>query len=135
MGLLYKSDLPVGGKTGDPKKKAIAPSKNAEEKIAAYIARHPKVSGFVFDVPYGVTKEEAEILSSLMKSAVSSIGIAVQLCSDVRSMKTLKTLVLIPASLDKELVSHRIRANFQIKNSSAFSATGLNDIKMILKNY
>jgi hypothetical protein len=42
---------------------------------------------------------------------------------------------LIPASLDKELVSHRIRANFQIKNCYSFSTTSFDDIKAVIKNY
>jgi hypothetical protein len=132
MGLLYKSDLSADGRNDDPRKTAAAPSGNANKEIAAYAARHPKLSGVVFDFPRSATREEAAILSGLMRSAVSSIGVAVKLRSDSRSTRT---LVLIPASLDNELVSHRIRANFQIKKSRAFPSIGPNDVKTILKNY
>jgi hypothetical protein len=132
MGLLYKSDVSVGGKTGEPKKTAIAPGESAEQKIAAYNAMHPKMSGFIFDIPHDAAEDEAVILSDLMKSAVSSIGIAVSVRSDPCLMRT---LVLIPASLDRELVSHRIRANFQIKSGCAFSAASMNDIKTAIKDY
>ncbi|MDR1469080.1 MAG: hypothetical protein LBT00_07280 [Spirochaetaceae bacterium] len=135
MGLLYKSDSSADGRKGDPQKTAVAPGRNAEKEIAAYIARYPKLSGVVFDIPHGVTKEDAEILSGLIKSAVSSIGIAARLRSDSRLTGTLRMLVLTPASLDKKLVLHRIRANFQIKNGVTFSATDLNDIKTVVKNY
>jgi hypothetical protein len=133
MGLLYKSDLSADRKKDDPKKTAVVPDENGEKEIAAYIARHPKLSGIILDVLHGVTKEEAEMLSGLIKSAVSSIGIAVKLPSV--NLPSKRTLVLIPASLDKALVSHRIRANFQIKKCFTFSTTSLNDIKTIMKKY
>jgi hypothetical protein len=127
MGLLYKSDLSVvaGGTT--PKRRSVLGEKE-EKEITAHIARFPKLSGFVFDIPSAATKEEAEILSRMIKSAVASIGIGVNLHSK-------RTLVLIPATIDRELVSHRIRANFQIKNSYTFSMTNTDDIRTIIKNY
>jgi hypothetical protein len=127
MGLLYKSDLSTVGNDGSGNALSGL-SENAEKEIDAYAARHPKLWGFIFDIPHGVTRMEAEILSSLMKGAVSSIGIGIKL-------KSKRTLVLIPASLDQELVSHRIRANFQITNSYIFSTTSGSDIKAIVKNY
>jgi hypothetical protein len=127
MGLLYKSDLSTPG-TDDSGKALSELNKNAEKEIDAYVARHPKLWGFIFDVPHGVTRMEAEILSSLMKGAISSIGIGIRLQSK-------RTLVLVPASLDQELVSHRIRTNFQIINSYPFSMTSSDDIKAIIKNY
>jgi hypothetical protein len=131
MGLLYKSDLSTVGKsareTGSEKVLSVL-SENAEKEIIAYTARHPKLWGFIFDIPEDVTRMEAEILSSLLKGAVSSVGIGIRLQSR-------RTLVLVPASLDRELVSHRIRANFQTTNRHTFSMTGSDDIKAIIKNY
>jgi hypothetical protein len=132
MGLLYKSDLSDGERKGDPKKTAVAPSGNANKEIAAYVARHPKLSGVLFDFPHSTTKEETAILSGLLRGAVSSIGIAMKVRSDSRSTRT---LVLIPASLDNELVSHRIRVNFQIKKSRIFPSISLDDVQTILKKY
>jgi hypothetical protein len=132
MGLLYKSDLPADRKKSDPQKTAVALPKNVEKEIAAYSVRHSKLSGLVFDIPHNMTKEEANILSGLIKGTVSSIGIAVNLHADLHLTRT---LVLIPASLDKELVPHRICANFQTKNCAAFSVIGTEDLQMILKTH
>jgi hypothetical protein len=138
MGLLYKSDLSTAGEVNS-NKTAFALDGNAEKELNAFVARYPKVSGFVFDIPQGVTKPEAEILSGLIKGAVSSIGIGVNLRAmegeGKRERGLMRTLVLIPAFMDKELVSHRLRANFQIKNSRTFSMTDGDDLKTIIKNY
>jgi hypothetical protein len=132
MGLLYKSNLSTVGKSdarkANSEKVLSVLNENAEKEIDAYTARHPKLRGFIFDIPEGVTRMEAEILSGLLKGAVSSIGIGIRL-------RSRRTLVLVPASLDQELVSHRIRANFQTANSYTFSMTGNDDIKAIIKNY
>jgi hypothetical protein len=134
MGLLYKSDLSAAGK-GNPPKTAPVLGENAEKELNTFIARYPKVSGFVFDLPQGVMKTEAEILSGLIIGAVSSIGIGVNLRLMEGEKDLVRTLVLIPAFMDKELVSHRLRANFQIKNSRSFSMTDGDDIKTIIQNY
>jgi hypothetical protein len=126
MGLLYKSALSTVRKA-DPGKPSIVLNESAEKEIKTYLVRHPKLWGFIFDIPHDVPRTEADILSGLITGAVSSIGIGIRLRSK-------KTLVLVPASLDRELVAHRIRTNFQTANSYTFSMTDSNDIQALLKN-
>jgi oligoendopeptidase F len=131
MGLLYKSDLSIVRKNDFEnrlEKVLSEQNKNAEKEIDAYIARHPKLWGFIFAIPQEVARTEAEILSDNIKKAVFSLGIGVRLQSK-------RILVLIPASLDQEMVSHRICANFKISDYYTFSINSSSDIKAIIKNY
>jgi hypothetical protein len=130
MGLLYKSHLSGAGnvgKNGSGKAPRIL-NGNAGKEIDAYVARHPKLWGFIFDDGGGVAETEAEILAGLVKGAVSTIGIGARL-------RPGKMLVLVPASLDRELVAHRIRVNYRMTDSYAFSMTGGDDINAMIKNY
>jgi hypothetical protein len=127
MGLLYKSHLSGAGKNDSGKAPRVL-NGNAGKEIDVYVAGHPKLWGYIFDADSGVTETEAEILSGLLKGAVSTIGIGARLQPG-------KMLVLVPASLDRELVSHRICVNFRMTDSYAFSMTGSDDINAMIKNY
>jgi hypothetical protein len=127
MGLLYKSGLSITGK-GNSGKPLVVLNESAEKEIEMYLGRHPKLRGFIFDTPQGVPRTEAAILSGLIVGAVSAIGIGIRLRSK-------KTLVLAPSSLDQELVAHRICANFQTVNSYSFSMRLGDNIKALLNNY
>jgi hypothetical protein len=122
MGLLYKSHLSNGGESAG---NAPILDGNARKEIDAYLARHPRLWGFIFDVDRNATEEETEILAGLVKGAVSSVGIGARL-------QTGKILVLVPASQDPELVAHRIGANFRLTNSHAFTMAGGDDIARMI---
>jgi hypothetical protein len=125
MGLLYRSSF-ANAKVV-PQKDSPSPfDADAEKEIMRYIEGKAELSGFVFDWPKTTIQADADVYAESIKSAVSAIGHSVKLLSK-------KVLVLAPASIDSELLVHRICKNFRTENIYSFSMTSSDNIKNILK--
>jgi hypothetical protein len=127
MGLLYKSDF-VLSKTGTKKIAGRPFDAEIEREAKKYAEKHLELYGLIFDVPDKSSRQDAVLFSTLIKSAVMPLGFGVTLHSN-------RTLVLVPSSVDHELLTHHICTQFHIKNIHTFSMTKDDNLKDFVKRF
>jgi hypothetical protein len=92
---------------------------NISDPLEAAIAQYHKINsrfnGIVLDLPAGMAKDEAEGFNKTVYNMVALLGITLALPSG-------RSLVLLPGTLDEELVAHRLSNSLNTKVPMLFKA-------------
>jgi hypothetical protein len=86
-----------------------------EAAIAQYHRINARFNGIVLDLPAGTAKGKAEDFNKTVYNMVALLGITIVLPSS-------RSLILLPAPLDKELIAHRLSNSLNTKALMVFKA-------------
>jgi hypothetical protein len=124
MGLLYRSEFAL---LDEGAKKMKEPFDAASEReIKRFINRYLNLKVYVFAFPEKAGRVDAAVYARLMKSFVSTLGLGVELGGN-------RVLVLLPDSVDGELLSRHLFTHFNMGEVASFAAADSDFIKARLK--
>jgi hypothetical protein len=99
-----------------------------EAAITQYNKINPQFNGIVLDFPAGMAEDEAEDFNKMVYNMVSLLGITMILPSR-------RSLILLPGSLDKEIIAHRISNSLNTKALIVFKSESPGEALDIIRPY
>jgi hypothetical protein len=99
-----------------------------EAAIAQYNKINSRFNGIVLDLPAGTAKDKAEEFNKAVYNMTALLGITVALPSG-------RSLILLPAPLDKELVAHRLSNSLNTKALMVFKAESPGEALDLIRSY
>jgi hypothetical protein len=104
------------------------PDSSVEANLTQYHKMNPAFSGILVDVPKTFTEAEREGFPHTVARMTSLFGLVTALPSG-------RSLVLLPQSMDRDLIAHRLRASLKTETLEVFSADIPGEALKILKPY
>jgi hypothetical protein len=105
---------------------------NASDPLEAAIAQYHKINsrfnGIVLDLPTGTAEDKAEDFNKAVYNMAALLGITIALPSG-------RSLILLPAPLDKELIAHRLAHSLNTKALMVFKAESPGEALDLIRSY
>jgi hypothetical protein len=99
-----------------------------EAVIAQYHKINSRFNGIVLDLPAGMAEDKAEDFNKAVYNMAALLGITIVLPSSL-------SLILLPASLDKELIAHRLSNSLNAKALMVFKAESPKEAIGLIRSY
>jgi hypothetical protein len=99
-----------------------------EAAIMQYNKVNAQFNGIVLDLPAGMAEEEVEDFKKTLYNMVALLGITMLLPSG-------HSLVLLPGTLDKELIAHRLSNSLNAKALMVFEAKNSEEALAFIRSY
>jgi hypothetical protein len=116
-------------KTPDPAPKSGSDiSGPLEAAIVQYNKINAQFNGIVLDPPAGMAEEQAEDFNKMLYNMVALLGITMVLPSS-------HSLILLPGTLDKELIAHRLSRSLNARALMVFEAKSSGEALDLIRSY